>query len=145
MSTSAAAPGTAAFPASDSHAARWLMTGYQCVGQRPDLWRHVGDVMSTSRAFTTRATSLGAAAVQVAHAGGLLPVVDDDGLLVGLLSQRDCRKAGDCVGDVMGEAVAVREGDAIRTAAALMLEVRAGTSMRVQERAAGCAGRCGGR
>lgn len=168
-----------ALPASESHAAR-LVTGYQCVGQRPDLWTHVGDIMQTSRAFTTPGTPLAAAAMHVKHAGGLLPVVDQDGhvrslrmimrlgwlavvaaahalrdemhrwlaraaltagpllphsacprsaQLVGLLSQRDCRKPGECVADVMADPLAVQEGEAIRAAAELLLEVRNGRSL----------------
>lgn len=81
VSAAAAAPGasTAALPASESHAARWLVTGYQCVGRRPDLWQHVGDIMQASHAYTTPSTALAEAAIQVQHTGGLLPVVDDNG------------------------------------------------------------------
>ncbi|KAL4421205.1 hypothetical protein ABPG77_010080 [Micractinium sp. CCAP 211/92] len=56
------------------------------------------------------------------QASDCLPVVDDHFRLVGLLSERNTRKQGDTVEDVMRPACAVGEADSLATAAALMLK-----------------------
>ena len=43
----AAAAAAVAPPAATSHAAR-LVTGYQCINRRPDLWKSVRDIMQVS-------------------------------------------------------------------------------------------------
>lgn len=109
----------------------WSLASYEDLGTffknqffKQDMNKTLGDVMSTKLVYASKDMSLTDAEELMAKSGvSGLPVVDDDGTLVGVLSRRDLAKGGSTVAGAMtAKPIAAQASAKVSAAAVLMLK-----------------------